>query len=136
MLQAIRDASGNQGLGRTDIRLNIGPDGEFYVLNKRDGRIRRLVSVTGVLDGDTDRGGEVNGGDFLTWQQGNGASDAWSDGNFNGDDVIDGADLTIWGNNYGSTSAVASSSQVPEPSTVALLVSALLIAFCARPGKS
>ncbi|MEQ8839191.1 MAG: PEP-CTERM sorting domain-containing protein, partial [Lacipirellulaceae bacterium] len=76
------------------------------------------------------------GGDFLTWQQGNGASDAWSDGNFNGDAVIAGADLTIWGNNYGSTSAVASSSQVPEPSTVALLVSALLIAFCARPGKS
>lgn len=132
MLQAIRDASGNQSLGRTDIRLNLGPDGEFYVLNKRDGRIRRLVSVSGVLDGDTDRGGQVNGGDFLTWQQGHGASDAWSDGNFNGDNAVDGADLTIWGDNYGSTSAVASSAVVPEPTAIYLLLSMLLLSSACR----
>lgn len=136
MLQAIRDTIGDQSESRTDIRLNIGTDGEFYVLNKHDGRIRRLVAVSGILDGDTDRGGQVNGGDFLTWQQGHGTSDAWSDGNFNGDDDIDGADLTIWGDNYGSTSAVASSTGVPEPTAISLLLSAFLLStFCRRSNR-
>ena len=128
MLQAIRDASGIQGLDRTDIRFNIGPDGEFYVLNKRDGKLRRLASVAGVLEGDADRDGDVDGVDFLTWQRNQGTDRGWSQGNFDGNDVIDELDLAIWNANHGNPSAA--STAVPEPGALSLFLSAVFFASC------
>ena len=66
LLQIINDAIPGS-VSRTDLRFGVGPDNEIYVLNKRDGVIRRLVSVSGVLDGDADRDGDVDGADFLAW---------------------------------------------------------------------
>ena len=127
-IQAIRDASGNQNLDRTDIRLHLGPDGEFYVLNKRDGRLRRLASVSGVLAGDADRDGDRDGVDFLTWQQNQGTDGGWNNGNFDGNDIIDELDLAIWEANHGSP--VTASVVVPEPATMSLLLGSVLIAIC------
>lgn len=46
--QVLRDASGNPGLGRTDTRFGIGADGDLYVLNKRDGVVRRVAGTVGL----------------------------------------------------------------------------------------
>ncbi len=41
--QIIRDASGNQNQGRTDMRFAVDRDGGVFILNKRDGWIRKLL---------------------------------------------------------------------------------------------
>ena len=43
MIDLIRNATGNQSLGRADIRFSYGLDGEVFVTNKFDGVIRQLV---------------------------------------------------------------------------------------------
>lgn len=43
----LRDATGNPALSRTDLRWGEGPDGDVYVLNKRDGVVRRIVAAPG-----------------------------------------------------------------------------------------
>lgn len=126
MLQIIRDTSGNQGLPRTDLRFGIGPDDEIYVLNKRDGVIRKFISASGLLDGDADRDGDVDGADFLAWQRGFGAADAdWSDGNFDADATADADDLALWESNFGGRNPIAA---IPEPaSSLGLALGAVLL---------
>ena len=63
-LEIICLESGNSGLRRTDIRFRLGPDGEFYVLNKHEGIIRRLAAPSGFLDGDSNPDGDVDGSNF------------------------------------------------------------------------
>jgi len=46
--QFLRDANDDPGLSRTDTRWGVGPGGEIYVLNKRDGVVRRLAGVVGL----------------------------------------------------------------------------------------
>ncbi len=106
---------------RSDLRFGVGPDEEIYVLNKRDGVVRKIVSVSGLLDGDANRNGVVDGLDFLTWQQNAGGSGDWSDGDFNGDGLVNAADLGLWENEYGNSSFATAASTVPEP-TSGLLV--------------
>jgi glucose/arabinose dehydrogenase len=48
--QFLRDANANPGLNRTDTRWGVGPDGEIYVLNKHDGRVRRIAGVVDFPD--------------------------------------------------------------------------------------
>ena len=43
--QFLRDAHTTPGLGRTDPRWGVGPDGEVYLLNKHDGVVRRIAGV-------------------------------------------------------------------------------------------
>ena len=57
LLEIIRAASGNPSLNRTDLRFGVGPDNEIYVLNKRDGVVRRIASVSGLLRCDFDHDG-------------------------------------------------------------------------------
>ncbi len=63
-----------------------------------------------VLDGDFNEDGTVDGNDFLLWQQ----------------DRSIGL-LADWENNYGVTSLWASVATVPEPSSVLLLISTILV---------
>jgi hypothetical protein len=75
------------------------------------------VNYVGDFDGDSD----VDGGDFLAWQQqfgGPGSADANNSG------TVDGADLQIWKNNFPVPTVAASSSNgsaVPEATSLALL---------------
>ena len=115
-LQIIADETG-QGESRTDMRFGVGPDNEIYVLNKHDGVVRRIVSVSGILDGDADRDGDVDGTDFLTWQLNAGSSGDWSDGDFNGDGFVDSADLALLEAEFGNTVPLSSAASVPEPAS-------------------
>ena len=50
LLQVIQDKNRDQGrspAGRADLRFGSGPDGQVFLLNKRDGVIRLLVSSMG-----------------------------------------------------------------------------------------
>jgi len=81
-----------------------------------------FVTATGTIvppvTGDFTSDGEVNGADFLSWQRG--ASPA----------PLSPADLADWQSNYGTTSPLVAlsgaASAVPEPSTLALTLLALL----------
>jgi len=84
-----------------------------------------FVSVTGLL-GDFDYDGDVDGADFLKWQQTFGSTiDLMADGNLDG--IVNGPDLEIWENNYGMTASLPLQTAVPEPSSLLLFASALLL---------
>ena len=125
LLQIIADETG-QNKSRTDLRFGVGPDGEIYVLNKHDGVVRRIVSVDGILDGDANRDGAVDGADFLTWQRNAGGSGDWSDGDFDGNALVDSADRVLWEAEYGNTWPLSSARVVPEPSTTLVLLAGFI----------
>lgn len=85
------------------------------------------VDATGSIPngGDFDGDGNVDGMDFLAWQQGFGTSTGAlaSDGDANVDGKVDGADLLIWEENFGLQSSAASfdAVAVPEPSSRMIL---------------
>ena len=126
LLEIIADESG-QFQSRTDLRFGVGPEGEIYVLNKRDGMVRKIVSVSGILNGDADRDGDVDGTDFLNWQRSANSSGDWSDGDFDASSFVDSDDLALWQAAYGGAAAGASSQVVPEPSTAILLLLGILV---------
>ncbi|TWT47227.1 PQQ-dependent sugar dehydrogenase [Botrimarina hoheduenensis] len=102
LLDLIRSGSGNPGLNRTDIRLEEGPDGELYVLNKRDGVIRRFASTTGLLAGDFNQDGQVDAADYTVWRDLLGVR-------------YEQRDYDVWAAAYGQ-SLPGLSATVPEPS--------------------
>ncbi|MBA3484222.1 MAG: PEP-CTERM sorting domain-containing protein [Pirellulales bacterium] len=68
----------------------------------------------------------VDGADFLIWQRGLGGAATPANGNANGDGAVDGLDLGIWRSQFGTDPpAVAVIGVVPEPSSALLLVAAL-----------
>lgn len=123
--QIIADETG-QNESRTDLRFGVGPDNEIYILDKHDGVVRRIVSVSGLLDGDADRDGDVDSTDLERWEAGYGMSGDWSDGNFNGDQSVDGVDFFRWQRNLISSSALQS---VPEPKSLVSFGLALFLLF-------
>ncbi|MEO1495903.1 MAG: PQQ-dependent sugar dehydrogenase [Planctomycetota bacterium] len=125
LLDLIRPGSGDNGLTRTDIRLEEGPDGEVYLLNKRDGVIRRFASTDGLQAGDFNGDGSVDLADYTTWRDLRGVR-------------YEERDYQVWVDNFGSqlsdTSAGGSAndlSGVPEP-TALLLASLGAIALRRR----
>ena len=95
--------------------------------------------VTQDLAADADKDGNVNGSDFLLWQQNFGVGQVetvfnstltatQSEGDFDNNNVITGADLAVWASEFGQPSALGGASHaVPEPSTVLLGVCATLL---------
>ena len=81
---------------------------------------------------DFDSDGDVDGVDFLTWQRGFGIGTSTAEGDANGDNIVNAADLAIWESQYGGTSAApALTTAVPEPGGL-LLVSTLLASFMCK----
>ncbi len=74
------------------------------------------AGLTPSLGGDFDADGDVDGNDFLVWQQGVGST-------------YDAGDLADWKANYGAGPGL---SAVPEPSSLALSAAALVAAACSR----
>ena len=101
-----------------------------------------LTVGTALIPGDANKDGKVDGSDVTilagNWQAGvpNGDTEnvTWEMGDFNGDGKVDGSDVTILAGNwqYGVNAAAAA---VPEPSTVALLLTALLAVGALRREK-
>jgi len=99
-----------------------------------------LVTATAdISTGDFDQDGDQDGRDFIIWQQGfgtlGGALLSNGDGNFDGD--VLGDDLAIWEGSLGALSASsglsASTSTIPEPSSLALL--GLAIGMLSLPSR-
>ena len=109
----------------------FGSMDEFYVFNRALGVSEINTLVEGPAAGDANCDGKVDGSDVTilagNWQVGvDGIQRAtWDMGDFNGDGKIDGSDVTILAGNWqhGVTTAAAS---VPEPSTIVLLLGALV----------
>ena len=98
------------------------------------GGVNAAGAATGVspnIPGDANKDGKVDGSDVTilagNWQVGVGGvgGATWGMGDFNGDGAVDGSDVTILAGNwqYGVNSAATA---VPEPSTVLLVISALI----------
>jgi T5SS/PEP-CTERM-associated repeat protein len=118
--------------------------GTFVSLNLPGGGLTWNTSqlyVTGVLSaggvvGDYNRNGTVDTGDYVVWRKALGQSGAGlaADGNFNGQ--VDQGDFDIWrvhfGQTAGSGSGAITNFGVPEPETLALLLTAA--GWYLRPG--
>jgi hypothetical protein len=94
------------------LRFSVNTPGEVFVLNKQDGVLRMLVPLT--TPGDFDADGDVDGRDFLAWQRNPSVGD-----------------LADWQNNYG-VGELASGAAIPEPASLALLISSALFALKRR----
>jgi autotransporter-associated beta strand protein len=101
--------------------------GVTYYMNYMGGNGNDVVlspTQPTVADADFDGDGDVDGADFLTWQQNVGAAGGQQQGNANGDATIDGADLDIWRNQFGAGAAVGAVAAVPEPAAAILMLAA------------
>lgn len=115
-------AQNNANYSRTDTRWGTDASGEVYILNKRDGTVRRISGVVDLAPGDANRDGIVDGDDRLAWLTSFGLAGDWSDANFNAGPVTDGDDFVTWQRN----SEVTRLRAVPEPSTLGLGLVCLL----------
>jgi len=77
------------------------------------------------LNADFDADGDVDGGDFLTWQRGIGTLTGalQSAGDANGDGAVNQIDRLIWETQFGQvTSGVEATATVPEPASMLLVI--------------
>lgn len=77
-----------------------------------------------LLAADFDEDGDVDGDDFLAWQNGFGLGTTRADGDADADGDVDGDDFLIWQDQFRNASGGGALAPVPEPSTgtVALLL--------------
>jgi hypothetical protein len=119
---------GNRGDSRADGWSGLIDEVHLFDHVLTDEEIVALIPPPQVFSaGDFDEDTDVDGADFLLWQQTLGntvALGTGADGNSNG--MIDAGDLAVWRTEFGP---VGGSSSIPEPSAVALLLAA---GFCVR----
>jgi hypothetical protein len=91
-----------------------------------------LQATPNVLEGDYNRDGTVDAGDYVTWRDhaGTAGSNQIADGNRNG--TIDQGDYDVWKSNFGRTAdgGAQSIGAVPEPATSLLLLLATATWCC------
>ena len=75
--------------------------------------------------GDANGDDIVDGADYTLWADHYLQAATWRNGNFNYDAIVDGADYTIWADNYNPTPALATA--IPEPSTAALSLAGAIV---------
>ena len=97
----------------------LGPDGALYVLewgtgfngNNADAQLVRIefLGTPQIVSADFNDSGFVDGADFLAWQRGQGIAGGASrgDGDANVDGRVDGVDLEIWDDDFGTPRLVA-----------------------------
>lgn len=86
---------------------------------------------------DFDDDGDVDGIDYLAWQRGMGVATlaGATHGDANQDGQVTGADLAIWQNQY-ATATSANSQAVPEPTSVAIVVAAIVFGITPRKKRT
>jgi hypothetical protein len=117
--------------GRADIRLQIDEAGELYILSKSDGMVRAIVGSALAVDGDYNRDGRVDVGDYVVWRKSMGqsvAAHSGADGSGNG--TVDAADYDFWrarfGNSFPGGVGATGEASVPEPASALLVLLAVL----------
>jgi hypothetical protein len=87
--------------------------------------VLELVPYTADFNGD----GRVDGSDLLSWQRNVGKTGPTAVGDANHDRVVNGADRTIWSQQFaGAAPATGASAAIPEPATAGLAAMSLLAA--------
>ncbi|QEG37437.1 matrixin family metalloprotease [Bythopirellula goksoeyrii] len=98
--------------------------GEYFVRvsgSTNDVQLYKLsLSGEALSNGDFDEDGDVDGADFLDWQRGFGP-------------LYGENDLAAWQNNYGIPLNTAAAVAVPEPPLLSLLYSALVVSYLFAP---
>jgi glucose/arabinose dehydrogenase len=130
-LTFLRNANG-ASYTRTDTRWGVGPDGEIYLLNKRDGMVRRIAGVVDLAQGDADRDGKVGSADLARWAAAWGGPGDWSDGNFDASPRVSGSHFLVWQRGTGGTSTIRA---IPEPASGLLFATAASSWVARRRGR-
>jgi hypothetical protein len=134
--------------------LTLGPrlaNGDWILLGVVDDEANDSLSMNTIVaftasanpSADFDDDGDIDGADFLSWQQGVGATlgATHTQGDTDRDGDVDDADLNLWKSGYSPTSASeAASAAIPEPAVAAMILplagSALTGATCgSRPRR-
>lgn len=90
-----------------------------------------ITIIVGADDADFNGDGNVDGTDFLTWQQGFGSGTVLAQGDANGDGSVDGLDLGIWRQQYGQVPQ-NNIQAVPEPGAFCLFTGLVLLLMQAK----
>jgi len=107
--------------------LLVGGSGRTTETTAGQGMVQLEGPVATNIPGDTDRDGIVDADDAATLALNWGKTNAtWSMGDFNDDGVVNAVDAAMLAANWNATDGEAATTAVPEPSTLALLLGALL----------
>lgn len=71
---------------------------------------------------DFDADGDVDGLDYLIWQEGFGSGTTQGEGDANNSGAVDGDDLAVWQAQYGAAAALGSVTSIPEPGSLLLVL--------------
>jgi hypothetical protein len=116
--------------GHADVNASVSVDPYYDDVNFTliDNVVVSTIVAPPVSDTDFDNDNDVDGADFLIWQQGLGIGTNNGTGDANASGSVDGADLALWISKYGGPPAVGAAGAVPEPGTAALAALALMAA--------
>ena len=105
------------------------PGGDWLATTTSAGAFTVVPLTPATNNSDFDNDGDVDGGDFLTWQKNLGSTGVpagdKSTGDANGDGTVNGLDQQEWKDHYGLPPTVAAAGAVPEPASLALGVLAI-----------
>lgn len=126
------DPSGTWTLTMRDLPWTPADEMADHVLWNSFGINARFGSLIPAAEGDFDADGDIDGNDYLRWQQNFGSTtNLAADDNHNG--VVDAADYVLWRKHFGETSALSTSqAPVPEPTTLVVLLLSSIGSFGAR----
>jgi hypothetical protein len=115
----------------TDSLVNMGDINDWLAIaGAANLQYSALFRVRPYLAGDANLDGDVDGLDFILWNENKFQSlTGWSNGDFNADGLVDGLDFVIWNSNKFTSSNPPS---VPEPQSLGLTLALLFAAFRRR----
>jgi hypothetical protein len=103
---------------------NFNAHGHMYTRNvgNPDKTMPVITATFSAIMGDANLNGYVDGADYTLWADNYLQANAgWGGGDFNGDTTTDGADYTLWADHYLWGTPPGAAGAVPEPASLTLL---------------